>query len=198
MHLPMKAAPMSDIPAIYPKILAKSKEIGFTMPSDLYIGSLLKTLMLSKPGGNFLEIGTGIGLSLAWMVEGLGEKESLISIDNDPALTAIAEQFFGQDARLRVLCDDGRSWIKSYSGAPFDLIFADAWPGKYSELEETLSLLKMGGFYVIDDMDVQPNWPEGHGENVKQLIATLESREDLALCKMNWSTGLVVGVKTGH
>jgi predicted O-methyltransferase YrrM len=56
---------MNDIdilnkPAIHSEIEAKSGEIGFTMPSDLYIGSLLKTLITSKPRGNFLELGTGI------------------------------------------------------------------------------------------------------------------------------------------
>ncbi|MFB0907398.1 MAG: hypothetical protein QMB03_03790 [Spirosomataceae bacterium] len=62
---------------------------------------------------------------------------------------------------------DGSEWIKSYSGDKFDLIFADAWPGKYSELKETLNLLKVGGFYVIDDMTQQPNWPDGHDKNVR-------------------------------
>jgi predicted O-methyltransferase YrrM len=37
------------------------------------------------------------------------------------------------------------------------LIFADAWPGKYSDLEKALKLVKPGGFYIIDDMLTQPN-----------------------------------------
>ncbi|QDH78652.1 SAM-dependent methyltransferase [Echinicola soli] len=192
----MNDANMHDVPANYPKVLAKCQEIGFSMPSDQYIGALLKTLMLSKFGGNFLEIGTGIGLSLAWMVDGLSEKATLTTVDNDPALTAIAADFFGHDKRVKVVCADGGEWIRSYSGDAFDLIFADAWPGKYSHLDETLAMLKVGGFYIIDDMDTQPNWPAGHEENVEKLIATLESRSDLSLCKMNWSTGLVVAVKT--
>jgi hypothetical protein len=32
-------------PEILPEIQAKSKEIGFSMPSDHYVGSLLKTLV---------------------------------------------------------------------------------------------------------------------------------------------------------
>ena len=64
----------SDIlnkPEIHSAIEAKSKEIGFTMPSDLLIGSLLKTLITSKPKSNILELGTGVGLSLSWMTFGL-------------------------------------------------------------------------------------------------------------------------------
>lgn len=49
------------------------------MPSDLQTGSLLRTLVTSKPNGLFLELGTGTGLlysivlkqnkpySIAWM-----------------------------------------------------------------------------------------------------------------------------------
>ena len=43
------------------EIESKSLEIDFSMPSDLYVGTLLKTLVSSKPGANILELGTGIG-----------------------------------------------------------------------------------------------------------------------------------------
>jgi len=56
----------------------------------------------------------------------------------------------------------------------------------------------VGGFYVIDDMNAQPNWPEGHQEKVNKLIDYLEKRNDFNLTKMNWSTGIVVCVKKGH
>jgi len=75
------------------------------------------------------------------------------------------------------------------------LVFADAWPGKYSEIDEVLDLIKVGGFYVIDDMKTQPNWPEGHQDNVNKLIVYLEEREDFSLTKMDWSTGIIVMTK---
>ena len=186
---------IQDIPKIHTEITRKSEEIGFTMPSDLYVGSFLKTLIASKPNGRFLEIGTGIGLSLSWMIEGMDADSKLISVDNDPALISIASSYFGEDDRVELICQDGTEWIKEYSGAKFDLIFADAWPGKYSEIDEVLDLLKVGGFYIIDDMTKQPNWPEGHEDNVIVLTAYLEQREDLQLTKMNWSTGLIMAVK---
>ena len=185
-----------DKPAIYDALQTKCDEIGFTMPSDLYIGTLLKTLISSKPQSNLLELGTGIGLSMSWMIDGMDSKSTLTTVDNDPALTAIAKEFFGNDQRVTIECEDGASWIRSYKGDPFDLIFADAWPGKYSELDEVLGLLKVGGFYVIDDMLAQPNWPSGHQELVDELIDHLEEREDLTLTKLNWSTGIIVAVKT--
>ncbi|CAG2535242.1 Predicted O-methyltransferase YrrM [Maribacter dokdonensis] len=184
-----------DIPRVHSSIVRKSEEIGFTMPSDLYIGSFLKTLIASKPNGRFLEIGTGIGLSLSWMIDGMDTDSFLISIDNDQQLTAIAENYFGDDQRVELICKNGTEWIKGYTGEKFDLIFADAWPGKYSEIDEVLDLIKVGGFYIVDDMTKQPNWPEGHEENVKSLVAYLEKREDLTLTKLNWSTGVIMAVK---
>lgn len=191
----MNDSQILDLPKYYTAIQAKSEEIGFTMPSDLYIGTFLKTLIASKPQANFLELGTGIGLSLAWMIEGMDPQSKLISVDNDPQLTAIAQGFFGENPQVELICMDGSEWIQGYEGDQFDLIFADAWPGKYSDLDETLALLKIGGFYVIDDMTEQPNWPEGHQENVEKLIAYLESRADLTLTKMNWSTGVILATK---
>ena len=156
----MKDSNILDIPKLHFEIEAKSKEIGFTMPSDLFIGTLLKTLITSKPKSTILELGTGIGLSLSWMIDGMNADSKLISIDNDPKLTEIAKNYFGTDQRVEIICADASEWIKNYKGEQFDLVFADAWPGKYSETDEILQLIKVGGFYIIDDMLAQPNWPE--------------------------------------
>lgn len=191
----MQDANFKDIPKIHSQIQRKSDEIGFTMPSDLYIGSLLKTLISSRKQANILELGTGIGLSLSWMIDGLDANSKLITVDNDPKLIEIAQSYFGEDDRLNIVCEDGAEWILNYNGDKFDLIFADAWPGKYSQIEEVLDLVKVGGYYVIDDMTRQPNWPEGHEKNVDRLLEYLEKREDFGLTKMNWSTGIVIAVK---
>ena len=189
---------IADTPLSFKKLEDKCREIGFTMPSDIHIGSLLKTLIASKPKANVLELGTGIGLSLSWMIEGLDTNAKITTIDNDSELTQIAQEFFGQDPRVQIICMDGSEWIQNYQGDAFDLIFADAWPGKYSDIDQTLNLLKVGGFYIIDDMNVQPNWPEGHEQNVNQLINYLENRQDLSLTKMCWSSGVIIASKLSN
>lgn len=191
----MEDSNIIDKPEIYSELETKSKEIGFTMPSDLYIGTLLKTLITSKPKANLLELGTGIGLSFSWMIDGMDSESKLTTIDNDPELTKIAQNYFGGNKRVDIKCTDGAEWIKNYKGEKFDLIFADAWPGKYSEIDEILNLLKVNGFYIIDDMSAQSNWPKGHQEKADKLIEYLENREDLNLTKMNWSTGIIIATK---
>lgn len=191
----MEESNIIGIPAIHSKLTKKCKDIGFSMPSDLFVGSLLKTLVASKPQSVFLELGTGIGLSLSWMLEGMDQKSRLISIDNDPELIDIARDFFEHEERLKLICTDGNHFIQNYTGEKFDLIFADAWPGKYNLIDETLGLLNKGGVYLIDDMLAQPNWPSGHQQNVDRLIEYLENRKDLVITKMNWSTGIVIATK---
>ena len=94
-------------PKFHSEIEALSKEIEFSMPSDLYVGSLLKTLVTSKPKSNLLELGKGTGLSLSWMIDGMDSESRIISVDNDPKLTAIAKSYFGNDERVNIVCADG-------------------------------------------------------------------------------------------
>lgn len=188
-------ATILDLPTAYADIEDKTKSLGFSMSSDKHVGSLLRTLAASKPGGRFLELGTGTGLSLAWILEGMDQHAKAISIDNDPAVIRVATEALGKDERVQILCEDGQKWIEKYEGPGFDLIFADTWPGKYHVIEKTLDMLKPSGFYIIDDMLPQPNWPEGHQEKAEKLVDYLDSREDLHLTKMNWSTGIIIATK---
>jgi len=168
---------------------------GFTMASDVLTCSLLRTLAASKPSGKFLELGTGTGLSTAWILDGMDKNSSLISVDNDPDFLEIAERFLADDDKLNLVCSDGADWIHNNPEEKFDYIFADTWPGKYLLLDNVLSMLNKGGLYIIDDMLPQPNWPEGHHEKALILISVLENREDLILTKQLWATGIIIAVK---
>src|SRR5580704_17795570 len=97
-------------PGSYIDIDKATKISGFTMASDVMTCSLLRTLAASKPSGKFLELGTGTGLSTAWILDGMDEDSSLISIDNDPAFLGIAERFLGDDKRLHLISLDAGKW----------------------------------------------------------------------------------------
>ena len=183
------------MPADYRDILIASEKIKFSMPSDLQTGSLLRTLVGSKLNGVFLELGTGTGLSLSWILDGIDDGSRVVSIDNNEDYLSIAKKYFESDSRVAILCEDAYTWIRANQTEKFDLIFADAWPGKYETIDETLNLLKPGGLYIIDDMLPQSNWPVNHQENVDRLVGYLEKRTDLRLTKMNWSTGLIIVTK---
>jgi len=179
------------IPEEYPKIKEATIELNFNMASDLYTGSLLKTLAASKRSGRFLELGTGTGLATAWIVDGMDKKSSLISIENNALLIDVAKKYIN-DSRVEFMLADAYEWIRGYKREKFDFIFADAMPGKFDLFEETIDMLKSGGLYIIDDMLPQPNWPWGHDEKVESFIDQLEKRIDLVMTKLNWSTGIII------
>ncbi len=185
------------IPPFLPEIEEATRAIGFTMASDRLTGALLCTLAASKPGGTFLELGTGTGLATAWLLAGMDAASRLLTVDNDPAVVAVAERHLGGDGRVAFHVMDGAVFLRSLhaQGSAFDLIFADTWPGKYTDLDNALSLLKIGGLYVVDDMLPQPNWPEDHPPKVAALISLLDGRDDLRLARLDWSTGLMLGAR---
>lgn len=184
-----------NIPEAYPAIDAATKAHGFKMASDMQTCSLLRTLAVSKPAGRFLELGTGSGLSTAWILDGMDEASTLESVDNDASLLNIAETHLGADKRLQLVHADGEDFLHTKTGEKYDYIFADTWHGKYLLLEETLEMLNRGGVYIVDDMLPQLNWPEGHAEKAKDFEKRLSERQDLVVTKQDWATGLMIAVK---
>ena len=182
-------------PKLISQIWADTRAAGFTMASESLTCSLLRTLAASKPGGRFLELGSGTGLSTAWILDGMDSNSQLTTVDNDESLLSIVKKNLGHDPRLTVVCSEGDTFLKSLRGQLFDFVFADTWPGKYRLLDEALSLVKGSGLYVIDDMLPQPNWPEGHAEKVDQLVSILEQRNDFRTTKMSWASGLIIATK---
>lgn len=185
--------------SIPPKLSAIERDTensGFSMPSERLTGTLLKILASSKPGGKFLELGTGTGLSSAWILSGMDSSSTLDSVDNDSSVQGIAEQHLGDDLRATFHCLDGVKFIRNAKPESYDLIFADAWPGKYNLFNETLDLLKIGALYIIDDMNPQASWPEGHDAKAAELLTKLNNSDRLSVCRMQWATGVVICSRT--
>ena len=183
------------IPKNYLNIKKETEALGFNMASDIDTCYLLRTLASSKLAGKFLELGTGTGLSTSFILDGMDEKSTLVSIDNDTKYLDIAKRNLSHDARLTLINMDGGDWIEHNKNDHFDYIFADTWHGKYLLLEETLNMVAIGGFYIIDDMLPQSNWPIGHNEKVNNLIKILKDRNDFSIVEMNWATGIIIATR---
>jgi len=179
-------------PAALPEILKRTEALAFPMPSEPRTGATLRVLAASKPGGRLLELGTGTGLSTAWLLDGMDRDARLTSVDVDPGPQAVARELLGGDARLEIITMDAAVFLRQQTRETFDLIFADAMPGKYECLDDALALLRPGGLYVIDDMLPQTNWPENHATKVPRLIADLAGRAAFRIVSLAWSSGLVL------
>src|SRR5688572_11171462 len=149
-------------PATLPHIVSDTNAMAFTMSSEVKVGALLAALAASKPGGRFLELGTGTGHGAAWLLAGMDAASTLDTVDTDPDVVAIARRHLGTDPRVTFHVIDGGEFLERLPAPGFDLIYADAWPGKFSHLDAALAMLRPGGIYVIDDLLPHPNWPEDH------------------------------------
>ena len=179
-------------PRQLPAILARTEALGFKMASEPHTGALLQVLAASKPGGRLLELGTGTGFGTAWLLSGMDETATLTTIETDERVQAVARDVLGSDPRLNLVLEDGVAFIRRQGEGCVDLIFADAMPGKFEVLDETLKLVKPGGFYVIDDLLPQPNWPEGHGQKVEPLMTRLSGDPHFLMVPMMWSSGIAI------
>lgn len=176
-------------------ILARTAETDFAMASEPRTGALLRVLACSKPSGQLLELGTGTGIATAWLLAGMDAGSTLISVDTDPQVQAIARETLGYDPRLTLITEDGAAFLRRQSPSSFDLVFADAKPGKYESLEKALAVIKPGGFYVVDDMLPQQNWPKGHAEKIPALMSRLAADSRFEIAPIAWASGVVVLVR---
>jgi len=182
------------VPAGIPGILRDTEALRFGMASESRVGALLAALVASKPGGRFLELGTGTGHGTAWLLAGMDATSVLETVDSDPDVVAVAQRHLASDTRVTFHVIDGADFLRRSSNQ-FDLIYADAWPGKFSQLDEALSLLRPGGIYVIDDLLPQPNWPDGHAPRVPALIDDIERRAEFVTVRLAWASGLMLVVR---
>lgn len=176
-------------------MLAETAALGFTMQCEDKTGALLRLLAATKPGGTFLEIGTGTGVSTCWLLDGMDGDSRLVSVEREAKNQQIAKTHLGHDKRLELRLEDAVGFIQGNTER-FDLVFADTFPGKFTDREAVLDAVKPAGYYVIDDLLPQINWPDDdHPVKVRELVKVLEADHRFQILKLNWASGIVVCVR---
>ncbi|MFE4260451.1 O-methyltransferase [Streptomyces sp. NPDC056883] len=186
----------TQLPITLPVLRARAADAGFTLSSEDRTGSLLAALAAGRPGGRILELGTGVGEGTAWLLSGMDGASRLTTVELDATVQAVAREELGADPRVTFVAGDGGTWLEDFDGAPFDLVFADTWPGKFTHLDRALELVAPGGTYLIDDLLPQPGWPQDHKASVERLLAELDAREDFRCVRLAWASGLLMAVRT--
>ena len=142
------------LPALVAAAHERADSAGFTLSCEPAVGVYLSRLAAAVPrGGKILELGTGAGVGLAWIVHGLGARTDarVTSIDLDPATQALASRA-AWPAHVELLVGDGADLVGQLG--ELDLIFADAPGGKLVGLERTIGALAPHGVLLVDDMDL--------------------------------------------
>ncbi|MBY0443527.1 MAG: class I SAM-dependent methyltransferase [Mycobacteriaceae bacterium] len=179
-------------PPELPAIRADAHAIGFSHSSYPGLGQLLRFLASTKPGGHFLEIGTGTGVGTCWLRSGMDAKARLVTVESDDSHAAVARKHLGHDPRIEFVTADGGAYLSQQQPSSFDLIFADAVPGKCHSVSETFQLLKPGGIYAVDDMFPQDDWPTDYYPEAEQMVNGLAALQGVISVGIAWSSGLVL------
>jgi predicted O-methyltransferase YrrM len=161
---------------------------GFTISSEPPAGELLAVLAAAvPPEGRILEIGTGAGVGLAWIVTGLAGRTDVEvrSVEQDPEVGAVAA---AGDWPSNVTLHGGDVLTLFDTLGTFDLIFADAQGGKWHGLDRTIAALAPRGHLLVDDMAVT------HDETVR-VRETLLGHPDLTAVELPCGSGLILATR---
>jgi predicted O-methyltransferase YrrM len=160
------------------------------------VGRMLSVLAASAPtGARILEVGTGSGVGLAWIVSGLAERTDVevTSCEVDPALLADLASRQWPDF-VRIIDADGTTVLAEASG--YWLIFLDAASVKYSVSHSFLDRIRPGSLLVLDDM-AREDGAEDDLDQRADLVDQLRSRPDFTVAELEYATGLVLCAKNG-
>jgi len=180
------------VPDRVERAAAVAAESGFTLSCDDDVGRLLAVLAAAvPPHGRILELGTGCGVGLAWIVHGLGARDDVdvVSIERDAKSVACARRNTWPSF---VSIVEGDALVLMPASGIFDLVFADAEGGKWDGLDTTIATLAPRGLLLVDDMTPRRWENERHRVNTEAVRARLLSDRHLVATEIAHGTGVVL------
>jgi len=185
-----------ELPAAIKDTLDRAQEWGFTKSSRPEVGRLLSVLAAAvPPGGRVLEIGTGAGVGLTWIVHGLGSRDDVevISVDLDPERAA-SVRAFGWPDWVSVVTGDGAKVLRDSPGS-FDLIFPDSPDEKTFGIGPSIAALRPGGILLLDDMEeLKERGPE-RTARLSEVRHQLSEAPDLLYVDLPLVSGVVLAAR---
>ena len=182
-------------PAAVRRCRERALAAGFGLSCEPGIGRLLATLAAAVPArGRILELGTGAGVGLAWLLDGLGPRAdvAVLSVESDPAMSGLARAEDWPDF-VTLVEGDGAAEVRRQG--VFDLVFADAPGGKLEGLDDTVACLTPGGVLVVDDMDPALHLEDGYGEPLARVRDEIMGDPRLVAAELAFSTWAIVATR---
>jgi len=184
-----------SLPTIVAQAYARAEAAAFTLSCEPEVGALLSVLAAAVPvNGRVLELGTGVGAGLAWVVHGLGERADaeVVTIDLDADIQALAREPTWP-AYVHFLVGDGAALVPTLGH--FDLIFADAPGGKLFKLGRTLDALAPYGVLLVDDMDLRRHTDPELKAALAAVREHLLSDSRLHVAELEVGSGVMLAVR---
>jgi demethylmenaquinone methyltransferase/2-methoxy-6-polyprenyl-1,4-benzoquinol methylase len=180
------------LPERVERATARGVEAGFTMSCDPSVGRLLSVLAAATPpNGRILELGTGCGVGLAWIVDGLAGRADVevTSIEFDHAVAEVARRS-DWPRSVSIVEADAVEVFPSLGG--FDLVFADAQGGKWDRLDLTIAAVRPRGVLVVDDMTPLQWESDHHRTKTEEVRERLLAHPDLVAVELAPGSGVIL------
>jgi predicted O-methyltransferase YrrM len=126
------------------------------------VGRFLAVLAAGCTGGRIGELGTGAGIGTAWLAGAMPADCSLITVEKNERLASAVRDLMGGNpagpapttglTRPRVEVITGDAFRVLVGEGPFDLLFADCGVRDQADFGSLVSLLRIGGRIVTDDV----------------------------------------------
>jgi predicted O-methyltransferase YrrM len=174
----------------------RAGELGFAKSCTDNVGRLLTLLAATLPSeGRILEIGTGAGVGLAWIIEGLGKRTDVevVSLEVDAKLID-GTRGWPWPAYVQLETADAAKVLGTLG--TFSLIFADAAPFKYDHIVSVIEMLRPGGLLVIDDIEATIRTAGTVRAEIDALRRTVLGHPGLHAVEIEWGTGLLVAARS--
>jgi predicted O-methyltransferase YrrM len=184
------------VPDRVERATAVAAESGFELSCDPDVGRFLAVLAAATPtGGRILELGTGCGVGLAWIVHGLEPRDDVevVSIEFDATSVACARRC---EWPPFVSIVEGDALALLPESGMFDLVFADSEGGKWEGLDTTISSLRPGGLLLVDDMTPARWASDEHRTKTEAVRTRLLSDPQLVAVEITQGTGIVLCART--
>lgn len=192
-----------EVPPVVAAALDRADRAGFERSCVEGVGRLLAVLAAAVPeGGRICELGTGVGVGLAWIVDGLGGRDdvSVVSVELDDGTAEMARSW-QWPSWVEIRTADALEFLSSQGD--FDLVFPDAPGGKWTGLDRTIAALAPGGVLVMDDMELvlaeTPSEDPARDEEyrAKRSVRTdVLDHPDLVAAELDVASGILLATRS--
>ena len=105
-------------PDSLPVIRAAAHVAGLACCDDDLIGTWVRLLAASKPGGTLLHLATGTGELAAWLAAGMDLSSRLVTLIEAEAVATAVTETIAQDLRVTVHRQDVDEFLDDVQGPP--------------------------------------------------------------------------------
>ncbi len=147
-----------NLPDDVQRALEESRKLSFTNSCTPEVGRLLRLFVAAAGPGTVAELGTGCGVGSAWLLSGLREGQTFVSVESYPVYHQRVSELFGNTLNATFLCGD---WREVLHYGPSQVVFVDTAEAKDDGAEAVVQALALGGVAVLDDFTPETHWPPG-------------------------------------